>query len=55
MLYDTLDIIYVQEQDPINKESQKVFNGEKEYVTDISSEVYLSLCKEFIVSDQETP
>ena len=49
-----LDTIYVQEHDPVNKEPQKVFNGEKEYVTDISSDVYLSLRKGFIIDDQET-
>ncbi|MBW8200906.1 hypothetical protein [Flagellimonas abyssi] len=54
MLYDKLDTIYVQEHDPVNKEPQKVFNGEKEYVTDISSDVYLSLRKGFIIDDQET-
>ena len=54
MLYDKLDTIYVQEHDPVNKEPQKVFNGEKEYVTDISSDVYLSLRKGFIRDDQET-
>lgn len=54
MLYDKLDTIYVQEHDPVNKEPQKVFNGEKEYVTDISSDVYLSLRKGFIMDDQET-
>ncbi|MHA7865430.1 hypothetical protein [Flagellimonas marinaquae] len=54
-LYDKLDTVYVQEHDPINKEPQKVFNGEKEYVTDISSDVYLSLRKGFIIDEQETP
>ena len=53
VLYDKLDTIYVQEHDPVNKEPQKVFNGEKEYVTDISSDVYLSLRKAFIIDDQE--
>jgi len=53
-LYDKLDTVYVQEHDPINKEPQKVFNGEKEYVTDISSDVYLSLRKGFIIDEQET-
>ncbi|UBZ12323.1 hypothetical protein LDL77_10490 [Flagellimonas marinaquae] len=53
VLYDKLDTIYVQEHDPVNKEPQKVFNGEKEYVTDISSDVYLSLRKGFIIDDQE--
>ncbi|HBU79838.1 MAG TPA: hypothetical protein DEF18_17205 [Muricauda sp.] len=53
VLYDKLDTIYVQEHDPANKEPQKVFNGEKEYVTDISSDVYLSLRKGFIIDDQE--
>lgn len=54
VLYDKLDTIYVQEHDPVHKEPQKVFNGEKEFVTDISSDVYLSLRKDFIVTDQET-
>ena len=53
VLYDKSDTIYVQEHDPVNKEPQKVFNGEKEYVTDISSDVYLSLRKGFIIDDQE--
>lgn len=52
-LYDKLDTIYVQEHDPINMEPQKVFNGEKEYVTDISSDVYLSLRKGFIIDEQQ--
>ncbi|MBW8242987.1 hypothetical protein K1F50_09265 [Muricauda oceani] len=55
VLYDKLDTIYVQEHDPVNKEPQKVFNGEKEYVTDISSDVYLSLRKGFIIDHQEAP
>jgi hypothetical protein len=53
-LYDKLDTVYVQEHDPINKEPQKVFYGKKEYVTDISSDVYLSLRKGFIIDEQET-
>ena len=48
-MYDKLDTIYIQEQDIQNGEPQKVFNGEKEYVTDISSDIYLSLSKGFIV------
>jgi hypothetical protein len=54
-LYDKLDTIYVQEHDPVNMEPQKVFNGEKEYVTDISSDVYLSLRKGFIIDEQQSP
>ena len=54
-LYDKLDTVYVQEHDPINKEPQKVFNGEKEYVTEISSDVYLSLRTGFMIDEQETP
>lgn len=53
-LYDKLDTIYVQQHDPINKEPQKVFNSEKEYVTDISSDVYLSLRKGFIIDEQQS-
>ncbi|AEM70672.1 hypothetical protein Murru_1632 [Allomuricauda ruestringensis DSM 13258] len=49
MLYDKLDTIYIQEHDSKNGEPQKVFNGKKEYVMDISSGIYLSLCKGFIV------
>lgn len=48
-MYDKLDTIYIQEHDPVNKEPQKVFNAEKEYVTDISTDMYLSLSKEFIL------
>ena len=53
-LYDKLDTIYVQEHDPVNMEPQKVFNGDKEYVTDISSDVYLSLRKGFILDEQQS-
>lgn len=48
-MYDKLDTIYIQEHDSVNKEPQKVFNAEKEYVTDISTDMYLSLSKDFIV------
>ncbi|SDQ20519.1 hypothetical protein [Flagellimonas zhangzhouensis] len=48
-MYDTSDYIYIQEHDPIHGEPQKVFSASKEYVTDISSEIYLSLCQGFVV------
>ncbi len=48
-MYDVLDIIYIQEHDLNILEPQKVFNDKKEYVTDISSDMYLSLRKGFIV------
>ncbi len=54
MLYDKLDTIYIQEHDSVNEEPQKVFNGEKEYITDISSDIYESLCKGFIERENET-
>ncbi len=52
-MYDKLDVIYIQEHDSMNREPQKVFNAEKEYVTDISPDMYLSLCKGFIVQNAE--
>ncbi len=48
-MYDIEDTIYIQEYDQKNQEPQKVFNSTKEYVTDISADMYLSLDKEFIV------
>ncbi|WP_036381817.1 hypothetical protein [Muricauda sp. MAR_2010_75] len=48
-MYDIEDVIYIQEHDPKNQEPQKVFNCTKEYVTDISSDMYLSLNNTFIV------
>ncbi|MFD2100539.1 hypothetical protein [Flagellimonas iocasae] len=50
-MYDIEDIIYIQEHDPKNKEPQKVFHCTKEYVTDISSDMYLSLKDTFIVQN----
>ncbi len=52
-MYDTSDIIYIQELDPVHGEPQKVFSFKKEYVTDISSEIYLSLCQGFVVPIDE--
>ena len=52
-MYDKLDVIYIQEHDSMNREPQKVFNTDKEYVTDISPDMYLSLCKGFIVQNAE--
>ena len=52
-MYDTLDTLYIQELDSKNHEPQKVFNSHKEYVTDISADIYLSLNKEFIVQSAD--
>lgn len=48
-MYDIAETIYIQEQDRTHENPQKVFGQEKEYLTDISSEVYDSLCQGFIV------
>lgn len=48
-MYDIAETIYIQEQDRTHGNPQKVFGQEKEYLTDISSEVYDSLCQGFIV------
>lgn len=48
-MYDKLETIYIQEHDPKNGETQKVFNSDKEYVIDISADIYLSLSQDFIV------
>nr|WP_297786853.1 hypothetical protein [uncultured Allomuricauda sp.] len=48
-MYDIAETIYIQEQDLTHGDPQKVFGQEKEYLTDISSEVYDSLCKGFII------
>ncbi|MEC3964222.1 hypothetical protein [Flagellimonas halotolerans] len=49
-----MDTIYIQEHDPVNEEPQKVINGEKEYITDIPSDIYESLYKGFIERENET-
>ena len=54
-MYDLSETIYIQELDPIHEETQKVFGEDKEYLTDISSDVFLSLCKGFIVELEEAP
>ncbi|MDF0717653.1 hypothetical protein PY092_15930 [Muricauda sp. 334s03] len=54
-MYDIAETIYIQEQDLTHEDPQKVFGREKEYLTDISSEVYDSLCQGFIVRDNGTP
>lgn len=48
-MYDKMETIYIQEHDPKNGETQKVFNSDKEYVIDISADIYLSLSQDFIV------
>lgn len=53
-MYDLEDIIYIQEHDSKNKEPQKVFHSTKEYVTDISSDMYLSLKDTFIVQSADS-
>ncbi|MFT0713689.1 hypothetical protein [Flagellimonas lutimaris] len=50
-MYDISETIYIQEQDLTHGEPQKVFSDEKEYLTDISSDVYECLRKGFIISD----
>ncbi|MBO0324374.1 hypothetical protein J0X14_18850 [Muricauda sp. CAU 1633] len=52
-MYDIEDIIYIQEYDTKNQDAQKVFNSAKEYVTDISSDMYLSLNNKFIVQSAD--
>lgn len=52
-MYDKLDTIYIQEQDTTHGEPQKVFNSDKEYLTDISSDIYLALKKGFIVQSKD--
>jgi len=54
-MYDISETIYIQEQDPTCEETQKVFSDGKEYLTDISSDVYECLCKGFIISDDREP
>lgn len=48
-MYDQLEIIYIQEHDALHEEPQKVFDSQKEYVTDISADIYKCLRKGFIV------
>ncbi len=54
-MYDIMETIYIQEKDPIHEEPQKVFSEEKEYLTDISLEVYESLCNGFIIKHESGP
>ena len=54
-MYDISETIYIQEQDFEHGDPQKVFSHEKEYLTDISSDVYECLCKGFIISDDREP
>ena len=54
-MYDTSETIYIQEQDLEHGDPQKVFSQEKEYLTDISSDVYECLCKSFIISEDGEP
>ncbi|WP_424987576.1 hypothetical protein [Flagellimonas alvinocaridis] len=52
-LYDKMETIYIQEHDHQNGESQKVFNSDKEYVIDISADIYVALNKDFIVRNRD--
>jgi len=52
-LYDKMETIYIQEHDNQNGESQKVFNSDKEYVIDISADIYVALNKDFIVRSRD--
>lgn len=52
-LYDKMETIYIQEHDHQNGESQKVFNSDKEYVIDISADIYVALNKDFIVRSRD--
>lgn len=48
-----METIYIQEHDNQNGESQKVFNSDKEYVIDISADIYVALNKDFIVRSRD--
>lgn len=52
-MYDIGERIYIQEQDLEQAAPQKVFGHEKEYLTDISSEIYKSLGKGFVVKEED--
>ncbi|MBR9853155.1 MAG: hypothetical protein GYB37_01060 [Algicola sp.] len=54
-LYDINETLYIQERDSVHEDPQKVFSETKEYLTDISLEVYISLLKGFIVPDEHQP
>ncbi|MEC7770931.1 MAG: hypothetical protein VX798_07095 [Bacteroidota bacterium] len=54
-MYDICETIYIQEKDFTHGNPQKVFGQEKEHLTDISSEVYESLCNGFIIRDENDP
>ncbi|MEM9078335.1 MAG: hypothetical protein AAGC43_14930 [Bacteroidota bacterium] len=47
-MFDENDTVYIQEIDTKNQETQIVFDGGREYVTDITPETYLQLKKEFV-------
>ena len=52
-MYDIQDVLYIQEHDPKNQEPQKVFNSDKEYVTDISADMFLSLNDRFVAQHMD--
>jgi len=54
-MFDITETIYIQKQDLTHGEPQKAFGQEKEYLTDVSSEIYGSLCQGFIVKDDSVP
>jgi len=54
-MYDISETIYVEEQDLTHGNPQKVFGVEKEYLTDISPEIYKSLRSDFIIKNDGAP
>ncbi len=54
-MYDIGETIYIQEKDLTHGNPQKVFGQDKDHLTDISAEVYESLCKGFIIRDDNNP
>jgi len=54
-MYDISETIYVEEQDLAHGNPQKVFGVEKEYLTDISPEIYKSLRSDFIIKNDSDP
>ncbi len=54
-MYDISETLYIQEQNYSQDEPQKVFGETKEYLTDISAEVYALLCGDFIIPDDVAP
>ena len=47
-MFDEDDILFIQEVDSKEEETQIVFDSAREYVTEITAEIYLQLRKGFI-------